>query len=402
VNLLFVNPIHPDTPHISGTRAWRFAQALAARGHRVVLLTGTAPGAESAPVARPADHDWRRPLVVAVAPFDTTARSAGGPRFLEKLATAWRLLRHGGRQRAWVDAALPAARELSPGFRPDAVWTTFGRMEAVVAARRIARALRVPWVLDLKDNWELFVPGPLRWIMARRIRGWHAMTTNAKAHGAFARRWHGSDAHVIYSGVDEAFLGTGVGSPPGEDGRFVLNLVGSLYFEGRLAGLLGGIAAWAATLPPRDRAQVLLRYLGGDVEMFERGVAAAGLALDSEACGYVPVASMAAACRRAAINLYIAHDHSFHHKLLELLACGRPVLCVPSEGDEARHLAGDLRGELIDAADAPGIMEALQAVHRRWSAGDRQPAPAADLYRRLSWESQASLLEGVLADATRH
>lgn len=400
MNFLLVNPVHPDTPHISATRAWRFAQALAAAGHRVVLLTATAPGTEPRPAARTTEHDWRRPLVLAAAPFDTGPDPARTPLF-RKLGTAWGMLRHGGRQAAWSIAAVEAATALSPGFHPDVVWTTFGRMEAVIAARRISRALRVPWVLDLKDNWEIFVPGPLRRIMAHRIRGWGAMTTNAKYHARIARRWHRTGAHVIYSGVDEAFLGAAVEAPTGSDGRFVLNLVGSLYFEGRLADLLGGIAAWAATLSPSERSQVALRYMGGDVDMFERGAAAAGLDLATEALGYVPIPAMAMACRDAAVNMYIAHDGSFHHKLLELLACGRPVLCCPAEGEEGRDLAARLGGELVEAADSAAIIAALGAVHGRWSAGDVGPASADDMYRQLSWESQAGLLEGVLIDATR-
>lgn len=405
MNLLLVNPVHPSAPHISATRAWRFAEALAAMGHRVVLLTATPPGGNDVqgPGGSLPDmqgHDWREPLVLAAAPFDPSGRAVAGHRLLRKLGTAWRLLRRGGHETTWFDAAVTAAGQLAPGFRPDVIWTTFGRMEAVVVAREIARALRVPWVLDLKDSWEFFVPGPLRRIMARRVGGWSAITTNSTSNAALAMRWHGARAQVVYSGVDEAFLGT-VGQT-GHDarGRFVLALVGSIYFEDRLRELLRGIAAWSRGLPPAERHQVLLKYVGGDGDMFERIAGGAGLDIAWQASGYLALAKMAATCREAAVNMYVAVDGGFHHKLLELLASGRPVLCFPGEGAEARVLTARLHGELIEPADAEGMMRALQAVHRRWCEG-RVPVPCrVELYRQFSWDSQARVLEGVLIDAT--
>jgi glycosyltransferase involved in cell wall biosynthesis len=410
MNLLLINPIHPATPHISAMRAWRFSQALAAMGHRVVLLTATPAGVEEGQIPSTHGHDWRAPLVLAVAAFDTTSTAGGRNPLFRRLATAWQLLRRGGHQKVWVEAALGAARRLSSEFRPDAIWTTFGRMEAVFLAREIAQAQRIPWVLDLKDNWELFVPRLLRRLMARRISGWSALTTNAVLHGARARRWLGTQAQVIYSGVDEAFLGGGgqaagvplpSKTPADAKDRFVLNLVGSLYFEDRLADLLQGIAAWSRTLTASERQQVVLRYVGGDVGMFERLIELAGLEVACQADGYVPVPSMAVSCREAAVNMYIAHEGSFHHKLLELLASGRPVMCYPQEGSEAHMLAAGLQGELIEPLDREGTMQALRALHHRWRDGADRPAPPLELYQQYSWDSQANLLEGVLINATR-
>lgn len=411
MNLLLVNPVHPSTPHISAVRAWRFALALSAIGHRVVLLTATPADADAPAIPPLASHDWRTPLVVAPCGFDIdmgTAPAAGHP-LVRRLRTAWQLLRHGGYQSLWADAAVATAERLADSFRPDAIWATYGKMEAVFVAKRLSGALGVPWVLDLKDNWELFVPAALRRIMAHRTRGWRAITANAAFTDLQARHWHGAVARIVYSGVDEAFFAPAedLSRNPPAGQEFVINLIGSLYYRDRLQVLLCGIAEWSRQLPASDRQRVRLGYLGGDIDMFQRSIGEAGLDIHSRAEGYLPIERMAAAGRNAAVNLYVTHDGSFHHKLLELLACDRPVLVYPPESAESHVLVAQVRGELIEPADAAGVAGALGALHRRWreGAGRRIAAPGATAApnpcERYSWNSQAHLLEEVLADAAR-
>ena len=70
----------------------------------------------------------------------------------------------------------------------------------------LAKAFGCPWVLDIKDNWELYVPSGLRRLMAWRTRGWAAVTANAEFTARKANIWQRSDAAIIYSGVDDVFF----------------------------------------------------------------------------------------------------------------------------------------------------------------------------------------------------
>ncbi len=403
MNLLLVNPVHPSTPHISGVRAWRFACELAGMGHRVVLLTATRPGTDQGQPQAVADtHNWREPLVLAPAAFAGTAptwRLAA----LRKIRTFWQMLRHGGYHAAWSNAAVAATEQLAPVFRPQVVWATVGKMESAFVARRLSRSLGVPWVLDLKDNWELYVPAPLRAAMARRLSGWGAVTANAGSTGADARRWHRAEPRVVYSGVDDAFFRAADTHVVAGDGRFVVNLVGSLYFSDRLQELLRGIDHWSRRLSEADRGRVQVRYIGGDTAMFEQAVQATKLSVSSHAGGYVAIEQMAAAARSAAVNMYLTHDGSFHHKLLELLASGRPVMAFPKESDESRGLAAQVEGELIEPSNTEGVAAALDAIHRHCCSDRPRHAHAADQSpaRRYSWNAQARLLEEVLVNAAR-
>ena len=199
MNVLMVNPVHPSTPHISAVRAWRFAEELAHRGHRVVLLTAHRAdgGADQGP---PTDnHDWHEPLVLSFAGVNRKVPSVSPPRPLRRAATAVRLFRDGGRNGAWVRASVAGVTRSHAGFKPDVVWCTFGTMEGVFAAKQIAKVTGCPWVLDVKDNWELYVPRGMRRLMAWRIKGWSAITANAESTAYVAAKWHDASPAVIYS-----------------------------------------------------------------------------------------------------------------------------------------------------------------------------------------------------------
>jgi glycosyltransferase involved in cell wall biosynthesis len=402
MNLWLVNPVHPSTPHISAVRAWRFAQALSRMGHRVVVLTATPAGVNPGPIPIAEEHDWREPLVIAAAMFESGPPGSRNPALLRKLQTALKMVRHGGYGSRWADATVAAALGLGDRFRPDAIWATYGKMEAAFVAKRLSRLLGVPWVLDIKDNWEVFVPRLLRGTMARRLRGWRAITANCAFTRDQATRWHGgTPARIVYSGVDEAFFADLVpdaGGRPVANDAFVINLIGSLYYAEKLHALLQGVLNWVCQLTDEERQCIELRYLGSDVGMFERTIQDIGLPIATRSEGYLSIERMAAATRAAQVNMYVTHDGSFHHKLLELLASGPPVLAYPQEGAEARALACEIQGDLIEPVDPQGVEGALTALHRRWQRDDADGVcPAPPLCERFSWDLQARELEEVLA-----
>ena len=389
-----INPVHPDTPHISAVRAWRFAQGLAGLGHRVVLLTAGSAAEDGRTGSQLAAHDWTKPYVLAVDAGKQVKTRL--PSLFSKIRTVWCMLRDGGAQGEWVHNSLQAIQQGAEHFRPDVVWCTFGMLESVVVARRIADALVRPWVLDIKDNWELYVPSGLRRLMAWRTRGWAAVTANAKFTADKATKWQHAQAKIIYSGVDEAFFVSSARSDV--KGERSVNLVGSLYFPEHLAVLLAGIGRWHGALPEEERRKVTVRYLGGDVAMFTTAAREWIPQIRIEARGYVPIQEMAVSCRGAAVNMYVAHHGGFHHKLLELLACGRPLLAYPGESDESRNLVRSAGGELLEPASAEQVGGMLADIFSRLPVFSQGMAADTPL-RRYAWENQSRALEEVLLNA---
>lgn len=398
MKLLIINPTHPATPHISAVRAWRFAEELAKRGHCVVFLCATQEDALSPEKAPNIEHhDWRKPFLLACSSERDgwQLKKDQLPLPARKALTVWRMVSDGGELGSWTWNAIDTMRGLSNHFRPDVVWTTFGKMEAVFAARRLARLMNCPWVLDIKDNWELYVPRGLRRLMVIRTRGWATLTANAAFTQEKARVWHHGEAAVIYSGVDEAFFDASQ-KPPKDPATFCINLIGSLYFPEQLDAFLEGLQHWAEGLNPVERSQVKLCYLGGDLQLFTNAVARVNCDIAVAALGYRPVAELARHCRNAAVNAYIANPRTFHHKLLELLSCDRPVLAFPAESAESWALARRVAGDLRTPATADEVSAELSRLHQRWSTQNALPVPDTATAHAYSWSSQAAILEVIL------
>lgn len=398
MNILLINPVHPATPHISAVRAWRFANELASLGHRVLLLTASRQGQPTASIDALANHDWQQPFIFTCENANEEAGlGARLPKYLRKARTAWRMLRHGGKLGGWtVSAVRGAGGLLGDRFAPDVVWCTFGLMEAVIAAKRIAGGAGCPWVLDIKDNWELYVPRGLRRLMAWRTRGWAAVTANARFTAEKARLWQEAEATVVYSGVDETFFAREPDIDESEK-TFCINLIGGVYFREHLESFLKGVGAWADSLSPEQRSRIVVRYLGGDGQLVGEVAQACVPEIEITSVGYLAVDRMAHYCQGAAVNAYNTHSGTFHHKLLELLACGRPVMAYPGERDESRDLAQQTSCVLIEVSDSAQVSSELSNLHRSWLSALGQPA-SPDPVRRYSWADQARVLEQVLAD----
>lgn len=392
-----INPVHPATPHISAVRAWRFACELSAIGHKVVLLSAAQQGQLPVNSEGVVGHDWRQPFVLACESVNQVAeRRARLAEPIHKTATVWRLLLHGGNRGAWTINAMQATSQLSRHFSPDVVWCTFGMMEAVIAAKRIGAKVKCPWVLDIKDNWELYVPRGLRRLMAWRTRGWTTVTTNARFTADKARVWQNTRAHIVYSGIDDIFFER----QPDLDANpktFCINLVGGIYFAEHLESFLAGVETWANKLLPEQRTHIVVRYLGGDGNIVSTAARRYLPSTKIEILGYVPAERMAYYCQCAAVNVYIAHFGTFHHKLLELLACGRPLMACPNESSESRALARQASGVLLEVADSTKVSLALSRLHQSWLDVPAQPG-STDSIRIYSWANQAKMLESVLAE----
>jgi hypothetical protein len=104
---------------------------------------------------------------------------------------------------------------------------------------------------------------------------------------------------------------------------------------------------------------------------------------------------MAAACRSAIANVYVKHDGTFHHKLLELLSCGVPVIVVPGESEESRRLARAVGGALHECRDEAVVADTISALsgRPRRTMQSSVVGPAGGGY---SWASQGERLRAVL------
>lgn len=407
MRLLFVNYVHPDTPHVSGMRLRYFAEAMARRGHRVVLLTRTLGEADPVPtpdrVAETLEtHDWSRPYHLACAPVRRWSldriRSRKTPRPLRQALVAWHYLAGEGLFSDWTEGTRPYWPMLAERFRPQATWGTFGNVDSWVIAQGVARQAGAPWVMDVKDGWETFIPFGFRRHLARRFAGAFGMTANSRFFGSQFERWFPHRAAVVYSGADDWWF-----ESPEEDGNevFRITLVGSTYGRDHLRGFVAGVGRWLLTLSEDERNSVVLTYAGQDGERVRAACEAVELPCRRELRGYVGQEALAALCRVSAVNAYIWSPATFHHKVIELLCARRPVISFPGEYEEARELAKRVGGKLAACGDSSAVAEALESL---WS--DRNASYGAEeSLQEFSWRGQAERLEAlfmqVAGDAAR-
>jgi len=91
------------------------------------------------------------------------------------------------------------------------------------------------------------------------------------------------------------------------------------------------------------------------------------------------------------VNCYIAGPHTYHHKLMELLVCGRPIVSYPEEREESKELASKTDTVFNSCATNVELQEALNAAWaRRSSVGLSTTLPP------WRWADFAAQLEGVL------
>ena len=389
MKLAVFNHVHPAAPHVAALRMREFANALAACGDRIVLVTGTLspdeagddPGGVEQQLA---DHDWSRPLHLACRPVGGRVRRAARE---GKIPPPFRQLVIGGAYLAangvfadWRMSAVKLQTVLARVFRPDFTFGTFGNTDTWMSARDLAREAGCDWIADYKDPWDKFVPPGLRSIVARRFSDMAAMTTFSETHMQDAATWFDGEKHVLYSGYIEDACQSLRGA---RDGGLHVCLTGSIYREDAVASLVEGLARIA-----QDR-QVTLSYAGNDGARLRR--LPDGIPFQDH--GYLDAGALLDLQKTADVNAYIRNpDSLFQQKLIELLAVGRPVLAVPGESAEAVSIASRVGARLLNAETPAEIAGELTAFD---VAGSPAAAPAEMAF--YSWASQAERLRTLLA-----
>jgi hypothetical protein len=407
MRVVFVNHSHPSVPHVSGMRAWQFARQLATRGHQVVLLCEWREGVPPAPDANGLDeqlrdHDWKVPLIVAVKPTPVPllqrVRSPGTGRFARKLLVVRSYVTSSGMFTDFSDGAHPYLASLARAFKPQAVWGTFGNTDCWLIAQRLARLSGCGWVGDMKDAWDWWIPLGLRTLVARRFRDMAASTANAEFNAGVLARWFPTRPVVVYSGVEQEWMGR---VEPTNDFRVML--AGGLYDQQDFLRFLRGFEAWVQTVPPADRLCISFCYAGSDAARVKpavselRAVQAPIKDIHVDIRGYLPLSEFASLCRGAAVNVYLWSPTTFHHKIVELLCCRRPIISFPGERAESLALAKQVGGSLNVCKNDGDLRAALEAI---WNGG-LQPTGGPEQLQHLTWTAQADRLEAVLRSVAK-
>ena len=374
MRLVFVNHAHPDILHVSGMRLGCFAREMARRGHRVILLTCALPGTKNIdPVwSTRADsigaHDWSQPLIVSVPAVSRRyldlIRQNRLPRIPRRALTLWQFIAYGGVFEDWQSAARATVSQLAVEFKPDLVWGTFGNTTNLSIAQHLAHQAGCPWAIDIKDNWETFIPKGLRRMMAWRFRDAVGWTSNSRHHQQVAQRWFSAlPTQVIYSGVADEFFQQAKAVKDVE--RRQLLLLGGIYDDARLRSYLMAVREWINGVPPSDRHHICFTYAGTDGQRVLAALKAVSLPCEVNVRNQVSISEVADLAAASFATAYLRASFTFHQKLLELLVCGRPLICYPGESAESKSLAGQADTMFAPCVTESEVRDALAAAWAR-------------------------------------
>jgi glycosyltransferase involved in cell wall biosynthesis len=304
--------------------------------------------------------------------------------------TAWSLI---ARERAWARDARGLGRSLAGPSRHRLIvscgpphWADHE------AARHLARAERIPWVLDLRDPWSLIerlvisLASPL-WLRlaaraeARALRAAALVVMNTEIARDAMRVRHPALAgriEAVLNGVDEDPLPAPPSAGDERARRFLVAYAGTVYLDRDPRGLFRAAAKLIAEIgvgPERFGIELMGDAPAGAVE---------ALAAEEGIARYVrvhppgPRQAAAAFLARAAVLLSLPQDShlALPSKIFEYMRYDAAILALAAPGSATAELLRGTGADVVAPHDVETITAALRARYREFEAG-RRPAPLA-------------------------
>jgi hypothetical protein len=350
----------------------------------------------------------------------------------------YRLLRvRGPVARAWVDGCVETGRRAAGEVGADLVFATMSPFETAEAGERLARALGIPWVADLRDPWALdeMVVYSTRWHRAAELRRMRRRLSSAariimntpEAARALCERFpEFADGRVttITNGFDPEDFREPAKSPSRDVFRIVhtghLHLgLARRHARTRVARrILGGelVPVDVSTRSHLHLIRALERWrledptIAGRVELVLAGAATAEdrsfverspVSAMVRLTGYLEHAASISLLRSASLLFLPMHRipedqraRIVPGKTYEYLAARRPILAAVPAGDAEDFVAASGRGTIVAPGDVEGILAGLKLCHRNHL--ECADPPADDDLRRFERRNLTSQLAHTL------
>ena len=403
---IFVNYVHPEESHIAGVRLKAFADVFANNGHQIILITRTkedkaevniSPGNLAQSLRA---HDWKAPYHLAIQPennywLEGVRNDTLFPLF-RKTVVLYAYIFKRGMLAGWVDACRVYYEVLAREFKPQITWGTFGGVDSWEISQKIASQADCPWVMDVKDPWSVFVPRPLQRFLAARYKDASYMTANSLGQAKEAWKWLPKNYTAIYSGFSESALSHVI--PNLKNDEFRITFFGS-YNEVKLAEFLFALDGWYSS-QDKDR-KIILSYAGLNQLKFE-ALATKILhnSIEIITFPYLDKKDLGKLCRSSHVNAYIRSPSVIiHHKCIELLSYGRPIIAFPGETEEVIRIIQKAGGVLITCTNDNELRKSFSDI-----ADNKYCVTNLfnEALKTLTWEHQGHLLEKIFYSVVRH
>jgi hypothetical protein len=433
--LLLVAPAFPPSAEVGAIRWRRFADLLAARGWALDVIAGAAREWERTdegqlqslpvnvrvwiPELRPAlpEQAWRiiKPLVrrprAARRPAEAPAATPvvaltqeGGPTHdqshgahaptsgtLAQLAREYRARNHFASWTHWCTRVERLARAIAASHPPTAVASSGPPHMAHEAARRVAKRLNVPLLIDLRDPWFADHAEP----DDMRGRTWKSRTSayEAAACRAASRIVLNTPAaerlmRERYPALSDRMMVVMNGADPdvrhfaGTPDRFEILHAGSLYGGRDPRPLFEGVRRLLERERPAP-GEVIVTFIGDtryDGHALTDVASRAGIAAVFSSQPSVPRDEALARMGRAAVLAVLPQQWSASvpAKVFEYMQFDAWLLVMGRAGDAMTTLMETAGADVVPPGDAERIAQTLCRRWREWKSGDRPVALNAD------------------------
>jgi glycosyltransferase involved in cell wall biosynthesis len=310
----------------------------------------------------------------------------------------------------WIRPAVRAAVALGRHERVEAVFASGPPHSVLVAGSRVAAALGVPFVADMRDAWRdnpgVYYPTRLHRARAlelerRVLSSAAAVTCVSEPIAAEARELGARDVSVVPNGFDPADLP--VWSP--EPGDLRLAFMGHMYVPVTdPAPLLDAMVLAAAVAGPG--ARVTLDIIGPAAPFVADEVAVRGMQDRVRFLGYRPHAEALRLVAGADAGVVLIGDAPgsraiYTGKIFEYLGVGIPVLLIgPTDGVAADLVREAGAGRVVAYGEPGRCAETLVELADAKSRGETPPAPDPAVVGRFDRREQAAVLASILERAT--
>jgi glycosyltransferase involved in cell wall biosynthesis len=320
--------------------------------------------------------------------------------------------------RPWIRPAVSAAVKVCKTKRPDVLWASAGPISAWIVARKVSRAVGVPYVLDLRDPHGLSYYDPElqrpEWVARRMRRTMYRLFKDARAviflfdsvaecyYRAFPGALDPARIHIIPNGYE----GNVDDSAPPTGDTFNVLYTGTVVSY-RYDTLFRALAKLNSKSPAKAQ-RLRVKFVGEGTDELAELAAILSLSNIVEIAGPTSHAEITRLEREAHALLVLGrlstikgHELLAGAKVFNYLKASRPIFGVLPR-DETRNVLSSVGVSTIADVDSPAEIAAqLEKLIDAWSAKNLQSLlPDRAKCRLYSAEQQTEALVRALIGAS--
>ncbi len=310
----------------------------------------------------------------------------------------------------WVPFAVSAGKRLHRAQPFDAILISAPPYSALLAARRLARRLDLPLVIDFRDDWveNPFHRYPTAWhkrchtFLERRVVAEASTVTaiNRVIRDSLARRNPKARAIVALPHGHDVD-----GAPSAERRNKMRFMYTGIFYGWQTPDYFLRALAEVVRCHPEIAAHVDAHFLGQLPKQSQMLITSLGLERIVTFHGYVPHADVLAAQQSADVLWMTIGTQPGGHglstsKLSEYMGCRKPILALVPPGIVREDLERYQAAVTVHPEDVGGIAKALIGLFRAWKHGSL-PVPDEHFVMSRSQTSITKKLAGYLEASLR-